>query len=315
VPADRISRRKVPGTERYVSTLGLALDPEEVASPSRRQALTALLRTARAAGVTTFEIGGGGGAEQIERAISVAFPDPDPEITILAERSSAALSATAPRDAAPDAAAPAKIAGSIAGSIARSNDRLRPHRIHFVDWVPSDEDDERSLSDELERLPGSAGIEGVVHRMTPLARRDRFPGAIPFLGSGSWSLLDDRLRARLDDSAERPGFGFFARDPLGSGRLDGSWIAEAVTARRPGSGPVRLRELEQEFAPVLALGFLTQRGHRTLAQAAIRYVIRPPWVCSVLLPLPAPERLAELLATESTPELSPDELARLEGRR
>jgi aryl-alcohol dehydrogenase-like predicted oxidoreductase len=307
VTTGTISRRPIPGTGRSASAIGLALDTGSVRNSGAVDGLVLLLRRARAAGVTTLELPGGAGADVLERAVATAFPEPDPELAILSERSSEGLGSRATRpDTESGAPAPA---GSLQAAVEASNRRLQPHAIHLIDWVAR-EGDEPTFETELTRLRMDGVVDAVVRRVGGPVTAEGGP-SLGTLWSGTLSLLDDRTERRLGSIASNPGMGFFARDPFDGGRLDGRRMTDAVSTRRPDVGPVRLRELEQEFAPVLSLGFLTQGRKRTLAQAAIQYALRWPWVCSVLVPLPAPERLAEVLAAETTPSLSDGELSQL----
>jgi aryl-alcohol dehydrogenase-like predicted oxidoreductase len=128
---------------------------------------------------------------------------------------------------------------------------------------------------------------------------------------GSLSPLDRGLLDLLTENAMRTRLGFFAHDPLSRGKLDGTRFARSIADRRPDTPPSSIRELQREFDPVLGLGFLTAEGRRTLAQGTLQFVLRWPWVCSALVPLPAPERLDELVRTESVPPLSDAEVERL----
>jgi aryl-alcohol dehydrogenase-like predicted oxidoreductase len=71
-----------------------------------------------------------------------------------------------------------------------------------------------------------------------------------------------------------------------------------------------LRQLHRDFDPVLRLGFLTDSRERTLAQASLQFLFHWPWVASVLVPLPSPERLEEFLAASSRPPLTDEEVDR-----
>jgi len=124
-------------------------------------------------------------------------------------------------------------------------------------------------------------------------------------------VLDHSLLPTLRTLAERATLGFFARDPLAGGRLDGTRFERTVADRGPAARPPSLRELEREFAPVLSLGFLSEGRGRTLAQAALAFVLYWPWVCSAVVPLPRVERLRELADAMSRPPLAEVEIARL----
>jgi aryl-alcohol dehydrogenase-like predicted oxidoreductase len=307
-----VSRRPVPGTTLSVSAIGLSLDPAAATTPDSGRTLAALVRAARARGVTLFDLPEGPGADRLERTIATALPRSDPDLTIIAQRSTVGIEADPrPRSPPPE---PADPGGWLARSIDASNRRLAPHRIRLIDWIPTEGDDRSTVDASLEGVRASHGIESVVRRISPGS--GPAPGGGPTarvpLYSGGLSLLDTRLLRWLAPGASDGRWGFFARDPLGSGRLDGSRLVEASTPRRPDAGPVRVRELEREFAPVLSLGFLTDGRRRTLAQASLRFVLRALWVCSAIVPMPAPERLDEVLRAESVPELTDDEVERLQ---
>ncbi len=308
--AATISQRPIPGTDLRASAIGLSLDPRAIASPEASASLAAVLRRARERGVTLFDVPEGAGSDRAERLLAAAFPAPDPDLVVMVQRSTSGLASTrreeGDRTAEGDRSA-------LARSVRDSNRRLAPHRVRLVDWVPSDDDPEARLRLELASLGTTEGVSAVVRRVVPRAvpTRPLGPPDSAELWSGSFSVIDRRLAPWLEDRSETGSVGFFARDPLGGGRLDGSRLVEASGPRRPEVGPVRVRELEREFAPVLALGFLTEGRRRTLAQASLRFVLRWPWVTAALVPLPAPERVDEILGAESAPELDADELRRV----
>ena len=72
----------------------------------------------------------------------------------------------------------------------------------------------------------------------------------------------------------------------------------------PGGGPTPLRELRRELDPILALQGLVVPHRRTLAQAALQWASSHPEWDAILFPLPAPERLEEILSFERTPAWS-----------
>jgi aryl-alcohol dehydrogenase-like predicted oxidoreductase len=306
-----ISRRAIPGIGRSASAIGVALESGSLQNSGAVEGVVRLLRGARAHGVTTFELPSGAGADVLERAVATAFPTPDPALAVVSERSSEGLSSPGANEPAPPGT-PAPV-GSLQRAVEASNRRLDPQKVHLIDWI-SREGDGTMFETELARLRMDGVVDAVVRRVGGPSGEDG-PTGRGALWSGGLSLLDDRTERRLGSLLTTPGLGFFARDPFDGGRLDGRRLTDAVSPRRPDVGPVRLRELEQEFAPVLALGFLTEGRTRTLAQAAIQHALRWPWVCSVLVPLPAPERMAEVLAAESTPPLSEAELDRLAAVR
>jgi L-glyceraldehyde 3-phosphate reductase len=302
----------VPGSELEVSAIGFSLDGGSAGTPDALRSVGALLRAARARGVTTFDLPEGPDADRLERLIAGAFPDPDPMISIIAQRSAVGIeSGVRPHGGAVESP---ESRDRLGRSIDASNRRLAPQRVGLLEWTATEGEDPKEIDEALTAARGSHGVTAVIRR-TSAGEGPTPPsttvGSTELL-SGSLSLLDTRLLRRLEPAASTGRIGFFARDPLGAGRLDGTRLSESVAPRRPDAGPVRVRELEREFAPVLALGFLTEGRRRTLAQASIRFVLRFPWVCSALVPTPSPERLDEVLRSESVPELSASELERLD---
>ncbi len=307
-----VSRRREAGGPLSFSAIGVSLEAERVPTPDDLRNLVARLRAARARGVTTFDLPEGPASERLERAIAAAFPVEDPDLVLIAQRSTPGLE----RESGRRPARSPVVAGSlIERSLAASDRRLAPQRVRVIDWVPTDGDDEPAVRRSLDDARTPGGVSEVFWRIDPGGRIPSTSGDRPGVAhlSGSLSLLDRRLLRTLEPRAAGEALAFLARDPLGAGRLDGSRLAEAGLPRRPDAAPARVRELEQEFAPVLSLGYLTQGRGRTLAQASLQYVLRRPWVLSALVPLPAPERLAEILGAEGTPALTDDEMARIDG--
>ena len=104
----------------------------------------------------------------------------------------------------------------------------------------------------------------------------------------------------------------FARDPLASGRLDGTHFDDAVSPLSLGRAPIPLREMRDEYEPVLRLAPLVRPGQRTLLQAALRYAIDIVGAQAVLVPAPDPRRLDELLGFESSLPLDDQDRALLD---
>lgn len=185
----------------------------------------------------------------------------------------------------------------------------RPDLAIWVQWngLTSHPEWDRIAWETLADLETTGVLAGSCSRETTPHRSGT--GLPPVPPSDELSLLD----RRWDPTLRTPGVkaGFIARNPLASGLLDGSrWdrsLRDAGTFRPP----TPLRGLQAEVGPVLDLGFLTSSGHRTLAQAALRYVASLPGVASILVPLPAPERLEELLEFGRTPRLTDEEEARI----
>src|SRR5580658_272563 len=312
---DRVSRRPIPGTRLISSTIAFAVEPPSLATPVADQRTVALLQRARSRGVTTFMVAGGRRSRRAERLLSLAFPSEDPELVIAVGRSVAVL-AEEGSDSPADTAT-GDLEDRLRSSLRESGERLAPLKVGLLEWE-SDRSSNRSGpadSEILERLRAEGAFEGWLLSLPPdasYAAIDRSRVADrPSLLSGAFSVLETGLFASLRESFAQAPIGFFAKDPLGTGRLDGSRFARSLSDRRPDAGPLDVRELQREFDPVLRLGFLTEGRRRTLAQGAIGFVLHWPWVCAAVVPLPAPERLDELLSHEGAPPVSDDEADRV----
>ncbi len=313
---DRVGRRPVAGTARDSSVLGLYLGGPLGPGPSGLDQMVGLLRAARRRGISSFDLGSGPAAAAAERAISRAFPESDREILVLGRRSLHSLSGES--RSGPGGSNPRELAGRLRDSILESSTRLRPHRVDLVRW--SDAGAPRETSElarsALRELAADRVISGWVEELDGATRSsgsiDGEAATTPLV-AGRLSLLETRLVPLMEERSHRAPVGFFADDPLAGGRLDGSRFRPDPLGAGPGVAPVRLSELEREARPVLSLAFLTTGTDRTLAQAAVQFATRWPWVAAVLLPLPSPERLAELVGSGSVSPLDDAEVERIVG--
>ncbi|MGA9839865.1 MAG: hypothetical protein WBF81_09420 [Thermoplasmata archaeon] len=311
----RIAQREVPGTRLTTSSIALAIDATTLGSPAVDRRSVAVLRRARSLGVTTFEVPGGRGARRAERLLAEALPAFDEAVVVLLRRSVRSLAEEGSER--PTGGSGDDLAARLRESLLRSAARLAPLTAGLVEWDPGGSPGAPTPgpAELFEPLRGDGVVRGWVLAVTPdspLASSDGVSTPdVPRLFAGGLSPLDPRLIARYAERAARVPTGFFARDPLGSGRLDGSRFAGSVVDRRPDQAPVNVRDLRREFAPVLRLAFLTQGRGRTLAQASLGFVLRWPWVCSALVPVPAPERLEELLGAEVVAPVTAEEAERV----
>lgn len=296
----------LPGMPVGLSALTLT-----VPAPSRwsdRQEAIRALRRARATGITTFDTVDAPEPALAEGLLSLAFPEPDPAIVVLTSwrvESRGLPSPVLTPAAQSGAIAPASLPRDVGGSPARF------HRLYEVD--ATDLPPERPGSDPFGANARSSPPGPLVvrcRREDDVRRAAR--GAAPPLLSGALSILDARLALSARDAFGPFGFHWVARDPFAGGRLDGSRFL-AGAAHGPASSPRAVRELEADFASVAPLRFLARPRTRTLAQAAVRYVAEFPWVATVVIPLPAPERWEETVGYAASPPLDPEERARAEA--
>ncbi len=265
--------------------------------------------------MNTFALPAGAGAARAERLLAAALPTEDPDCVVLAPRSFSSLAESSARSSsAPDV----DFEAGLRRSLEASNRRLSPQHVGLLEWrlEPVGGPSLPDAVSAFERLRSQAVVTAWVLALAPGAPPSEpsfeDSSARTSLYSGALSILEPRETGALAERAAAPGpFGFFARDPLGGGRLDGSRFVASMADRRPDAPPVPVRELRLEFDPVLRLGFLTAGRPRTLAQSALQFLYRWPWVCSALVPLPSPERLPELLRAATTPALTDSEVARI----
>jgi aryl-alcohol dehydrogenase-like predicted oxidoreductase len=310
-PGPSIERRSVPGTERFFSTVTISVDPPAVAPPSADARAVALLRRAREHGVTTFDVAAARFPERAERLIAAAFPSPDPDLEVIVGRSVESL--TRERSARGPSETTEDLEAALEESLEQSERRLAPAPASVVEWsleAEGSSGDPHGLT-ALPSVPsGRANLLWAVRLLSPPSALPS-TGRSPALFAGELSLLDREVVPRFSPADGKLEANLIARNPFSDGRLDGSRFAAAAMLAGPGAGPVDLRRLRAEFDPVLALGFLTKTRRRTLAQAALRFVLGWPWVVTSVIPLPTPERFEEILRFESSPPLSDDERAQL----
>jgi hypothetical protein len=108
-----------------------------------------------------------------------------------------------------------------------------------------------------------------------------------------------------------PGDRLYVRDAFAGQRLLGASSPIHLRQTMGPVGPIPLGDLERYWAPVTRLSFLTDRRQRTLAQAAVGYVVQTVPRSIVLLDLDGPERLEEVLSAVDRPPLSAEELVRV----
>jgi aryl-alcohol dehydrogenase-like predicted oxidoreductase len=291
-----VSRRRPAGLACSLSSLGWALGdplPGSLADPTP----VAMLRRGWDAGVTTFDLTGARRPEGPAALLLRAFPESEIEVML---------------DLGSSAAPSTDVAGGLAKAVRHHRDRLpRRAQIVAISSTAADRTDpDADLRAQLVKLAADGriagwGIQGTAEGVPAGAGA---PGTSrPGLWSVPLSLLEPGLAARLPADAESRGVTIVATDPLAGGRLDGSRFSSALADRTPGAAPPTIRSLHEEYDRVVRLGFLTAGRRRTLAQAALAFDLAWPWVASVSVPLPRPERLDELLAVESVPPLSPEE--------
>lgn len=129
----------------------------------------------------------------------------------------------------------------------------------------------------------------------------------------AYSLFYQGASAELLSLAQKRGVGLLAREPLANGFLSGKYAADAVF---PG-GDIRA-SLPREYVSAMTetagqLDFLRRGGTRTLAQAALRFVLDDVRVSSVVVGAKTPGQVEENVGTAGVPGIDDEERERVMG--
>jgi aryl-alcohol dehydrogenase-like predicted oxidoreductase len=129
-----------------------------------------------------------------------------------------------------------------------------------------------------------------------------------------YNLFEQQIGVPLVPLAAQHGVGLMVRVPHSSGLLEGRYT-EATTFGKDDHRFFRVNTSERKRAwlteglkKVERLNFLTDGTGRTLAQAAIRWILAEPCFTSVLPNIYTEEQLTEFAAASDVPDLTADEL-------
>ncbi len=310
-----MEQRPISHTSLSTSVLGIDLGPgRPLAGPEARKA-AANLRSVVRSGVTTIALGPPAQLAASAALIRSALAERDGSYLFVVEWPE---SSTAPmRPASPVSASPVRTSPLARGlepllEIVRG---VREVGEVLIDWVrPNETSGDTEIEDQLDRLTAEGEIAAWSVRWpvggAEVPASEKWPSHVPI--SASLSLLErgplSTFETRL---ADRPG-SVLVRDPFSQGRLDGSRISGARLGRGPPVPPRDLRALQAEFEPVLQLAPLTRDRRRTLAQAALQYLLSRRWVATTLVPLSSADRWGELQGALVAPPI-PEEALRVLG--
>ena len=132
-----------------------------------------------------------------------------------------------------------------------------------------------------------------------------------------YNLLEQMLGQGLFASGRAKTTSFLVRVPHASGLLDGTVKPETVFTEddhrfhRVSTEDKKRAWQVDGLKKVEQLGFLTQSAGRTLAQAAIQFILSEPSVASVLPNIYNEQLLREFTAACDTPRLTAGELERI----
>lgn len=127
-----------------------------------------------------------------------------------------------------------------------------------------------------------------------------------------YNLLEQDPGRALIEAAAETDTSLITRVPHSSGLLEGKYD-ENTTFGENDHRRHRPREwLLSGLKKVEQLGFLTESGERTLGQAALKFVLASPEISSTLPNIYGEEQIEEFAATSETPDLTDEELSRIE---
>jgi aryl-alcohol dehydrogenase-like predicted oxidoreductase len=132
-----------------------------------------------------------------------------------------------------------------------------------------------------------------------------------------YNLFEQQIGEPLIRLAAQVGVGLMARVPHASGLLEGRYTRETTFGAddhrffRVNTDARKRAWLEDGLEKLERLEFLTAGTGRTLAQAAIRFILAEPCFACVLPNIYEAKQLEEFAAASDVPELTPGELGRL----
>lgn len=310
-----IGRRPIAGIGIETSVLGLEINPVPTALLEQDKMTTAWIRRSLGWGVSTLDLGRLQSPQRVIRLVRAALAGIDARVLLIVGFSPGSAHSGPSGPTLRDVGRPASGVREEKESLLETIRSLRPAGSVLVDWdpggeLPSPTDPTAVWLDDLVRegtIIGWSLRRGF--RVANLGGEPREGWKTPV--SVELSLLQPAILGSLDRQfAGRPGSAL-VRNPFASGRLDGSRISRANDWPAPSARPVDLGALHAEFDPVLRLAPLTRNRRRTLAQASIQYLLRWPWVATVILPLTSIEHRDEIQGAFLAPELETSELERL----
>ena len=301
-----MEQRRIAGTSLSGSVLGIDLATRWPLAAPETRSTAAMLRSVVRSGVTTIALGPPGLLPPSVALARAALAESGRKYVFVIEWPEPPTS----RKPARWGASPPPVRTSPEGSglepmleIVRG---LRDLGEVVIDWVPGSETGGGSeTEDRLARWSreGEIAAWSVRWRGDPAegTAYERGPSHVPI--SASLSLLERGSLATFDSQlADRPA-SVLVRDPFSQGRLDGTRFSGARAGPGPPAPPADIRALRAEFEPVLRLAPLTRDRRRTLAQAALQYLLSRPWAATVIIPVTSIDRWSELLGALEAPPI------------
>ena len=127
-----------------------------------------------------------------------------------------------------------------------------------------------------------------------------------------YNLLEQDPGRGLIEAAKATGTSLIVRVPHSSGMLEGKYDENTTFAKNDHRRHRPKEWLLDGLKKVDQLAFLTESGERTLGQAALKFVLATPEIVSTLPNIYDEEQLEEFAAAPDTPDLTQEELSRIE---
>ncbi|HVS28467.1 MAG TPA: aldo/keto reductase, partial [Solirubrobacteraceae bacterium] len=124
-----------------------------------------------------------------------------------------------------------------------------------------------------------------------------------------YNLLEQEPGAEFLELAESTGAGVMARVPTSSGLLEDKYTLSTTFSGNDHRRHRKREWLEQGLHKVERLRFLERDGERTLAQAALKFILAQPAIACVVPTVTAVSELEEWAETATVPDFDEDELA------
>ena len=127
-----------------------------------------------------------------------------------------------------------------------------------------------------------------------------------------YNLLEQDPGRDLIEAARETDTSLIVRVPHSSGMLEGNYDENTTFGENDHRRHRPKEWLTEGLKKVEQLDFLTESGERTLGQAALKFVLASPEVSSTLPNIYGEEQIEEFAATSETPDLTEEELSRVQ---
>ncbi len=128
-----------------------------------------------------------------------------------------------------------------------------------------------------------------------------------------YNMLEQNPGRRLIQVASQRDCGLLVRVPHSSGMLEGAYSADTKFDPTDHRAHRKRVWLEQGLKKIAQLGFVTEGRGRTLAQAALQYILAKPEITSCLPNIYDEAQLEAFAAAPDTPKFDAAELARVDA--